>query len=269
MKLALSSRWFAPGTSLETAARRTREFGLEHLVLHVPGAVAPGSREAARSVGVSVCAVVNDGNLDAAVALASTQRSPFVVVEGGTFEDERVDRALRQEESALCNAVLRGDAPDATALLQRRAATVEEVAVRAARALHAALRGTPLALRNAGTAADLLLEPTTLEWLLSDLPRLGFFFDPARALRAHRLGLGPQPAAWADRFGSRTGGVFVHGLGSDLAGHSHPEDGAPEWRLLAEELPRGIPWILDLAPSLAPGDVEDAIRYVESAVGGG
>lgn len=106
-----------------------------------------------------------------------------------------------------------------------------------------------------------------MEWLLDDLPALGLFFDPARAQRAWRLGLGPEPAAWADRLASRTVGVFVHGLGSDLAGHGHPEDGAADWGTLGRSLPHRVPWILDVTHALSAADVEDAIRYLRAMVG--
>ena len=278
LNLGLSSGAFDEGTTLEVAARRTRDLGLDALALVVPGPVPGTPREAVRAVGVTVPGVVlaetgaTDDAFDrhraAAVSAAARLRAPRVVVEGGGL-GLQASRALRREESALLAALRGGGTPDAADALALREAAREEAAHRAARALHRSLAdGVPLALRNGGRAGDLLLQPDEVEWLLDDLPALGLWFDPARALRAWRLGLGPEPAAWADRLASRTTGVFVQGLGSDLAGHGHPEDGAPDWGTLGRSLPHAVPWILDLTHALSAADVEDAIRYLRSMVGG-
>jgi len=266
LNLALASGWFAEGTTLARAARRTRDLGLETLALAVPGPVAPGRREDVRALGVAVCGVLlggagaADDDFDrarpAAVQAASALRAPCLVVEGGGF-DRRTARDLAKREAS--------DAPAALALHRE---VREEAASRAARALwRAQAEGVPLALRNGGAAADLVLDPEVAEWLLDDLPALGLFLDPARALRARRLGLGPEPEVWADRFAARTRGVFVHGLGSDLAGGSHPEDVAPDWGTLSDALPRGAPWVIDVTHALSAADVEDVVRYLRSETG--
>jgi len=277
LNLALSSSFFEEGSTLELAARRTRDLGLDALALVVPGPVPDRPREAVRAVGVTVCGVVlgetgaTDGAFDrrrgAAVGAAARLRAPCVVVEGGDLGLE-ASRSLRREESALLAALRSGEVPDGADALAQRAAACEAVADRAVRALHRAQAdGVPLAIRNSGRVGDLLLGPDVVEWLLDDLPALGLFFDPAHALRAWRLGLGPEPAAWADRLASRTTGVFVHGLGSDLAGHGHPEDGAADWGTLGRSLPHRVPWVLDVTHTLSAADVEDAIRYLRAMVG--
>ena len=277
LNVGLSSGFFEEGTSLEVAARRTRDLGLDQLAVAVPGPVPGAPREAVRAVGVSVCAVVlgetgaTDDAFDRrrapAVAAAAQLRAGSVVVEGGDLGPQ-ASRALRHAEATLLAARRKGETLDVTDALALRRAERERAAERAARALHRALGdGPPLAIRNGGRASDLLLHPDEVEWLLGDLPVLGLWFDPARALRAWRLGLGPEPAAWADRLASRTTGVFVQGLGSDLAGHGHPEDGAADWGTLGRSLPHRVPWVLDVSHTLSAADVDDAIRYLRSAVG--
>ena len=277
LNLGLSTAFFEADTPLETAARRTRDLGLETLALVVPGPVPGRPRDAVRSVGVTVGGVVlgEAGATDdaferhraAAVAAAARLRAPSVVVEGGDL-GLKASRTLKRAESALLAAFRGGEAPDVAEAQALRDAEREGGADRAARALHrASADGAELAIRNGGRAADLLLQPDVVEWLLSDLPTLGLWFDPARAHRAWCLGLGPEPAAWADRFAGRTTGVFVHGLGSDLGGHGHPEDGAPDWGTLGRSLPHRVPWILDVTHTLSAADVEDAIRYLRAMVG--
>lgn len=285
MRIGLASRWFAEGTSLAEAARRTRDLGLDLLSMAHPGTVEGkgAMREDAKGVGVEVGAVFanggggasaeNDAGFAAVVtqasALAASLRAPFVVVEGGGF-GATADRALRKADRRLVSAGRLGEDPDAAAEVGRLHGEMrEQAAERAVRALHQVARGgASLAVRHGGSAAC-LLGFEELEWVLDDLPALSLFFDPARALRRHRLGLGPEPAAWAERFARRTAGVIVQGLASDLAGGSHPEDGAAPWRELAEALPRGVPWFLDLAPTLAAADVEDAVRYLQTEIGRG
>lgn len=277
LNLALSSGFFEEGTSLEIAARRTRDLGLDALAIAVPGPVPGAPRAAVRSVGVSVCAVLlgetgaTDDAFDRrraqAVTVAATLRASQLVVEGGDLGPGSA-RALKLAESALLGSLRGGGAPDAADAIALRGAEREGAAARAARALHLAFAdGVPLAIRNGGRPGDLLLQPDEVEWLLDDLPGLGLCFDPARALRAWRLGLGPEPAAWADRLASRTVGVCVQGLGTDLAGHGHPEDGGPDWGTLGRSLPHRVPWILDVTHALSAADVDDAIRYVRSMVG--
>ena len=160
--------------------------------------------------------------------------------------------------------MIRGKAPDASGVPALRTGAREAAAERAVRALYGPLsRGVPLAVRNGDGVHDLLgLEETG--WLLDEFPRLGFWFDPTRAFRAFRAGSGPATAVWTERLARRVGGVFAHGLGSSLEGGSHPEDVAPPWGTLAEVLPRGVPWVLDVSPSLAAGDVAEAVRYLGS-----
>ena len=277
LNLGLSSGFFPEGTPLEVAARRTRDLGLDTLSLPVPGPVPGGPREAIRSVGASVCAVVlgETGATEetfarrraAAVEAAACLRAGHVVVEGGSL-GRQATRALRREERDLLTALRGRETPDAGSALALRDEYREKAAETAARALHSALAdGVPYALRNGARPEDLLLRPEEVEWLLDDLPTLSLYFDPARAERAWRLGLGPAPAEWADRLASRMAGVFVHGLGSDLAGHGHPEDGAADWGTLGASLPRRVPWVLDLTHTLSAADVEDAIRYLRAMVG--
>ncbi len=277
MRLALSTGWFPARVTLEGAARGARDLGLDRLALVVPGLDAPDGRAVLRAVGVVASHVLlGDGGgasnedlsrfsaaLARATAVASRLRAGVLVVEGGGLgsradaDPDRVAGDLgRQDEGEA--------APTAAA---RRRAHREAAAERAVRALHAGLAtGAPLAVRPGSTASDLLHVEET-EWLLDALPRLGLAFDPTRALGLERLGLGPPPEAWADRFASRAGTCFAHGLGAGLAGRGHPDDDGPDWSSLGEMVPRAATWVLDLAPTLSTADVTDAIRAVRAHVG--
>jgi hypothetical protein len=282
VRIGLTSRWFATDTQLAEAARRTRDLGLDLLALESPGSVAGWGRDDVKAVGVDVGAVLaaegggasaeNEAPFQAGIAraasVAASLRAAFVVAEGGGLGRgagprlRRADRRLATDARSDAKA----DADTMEEVIRRRGEAREKAAERAVRALHAArTTGAPLAVRNGGSAAC-LLGFEELEWVLDDLPRLVLFFDPARALRLHALGLGPAPAAWGERYAKRIAGVLVQGLASDLVGGSHPEDGGAAWQELAEGLPRAAPWFLDLAPTLAAADVEDAVRYLRAEI---
>lgn len=133
-----------------------------------------------------------------------------------------------------------------------------------ARALHPLLReGVPLWLRDAADSGG-LLAGESLQWILSDLPGLGLWVDPAR--RASAAGPGARGLAAGagdalDAVAGRCGGVFVHAWRDGVDG-AHPEEGGVDWAQLAQRLPRRVPWILDLGPGLSQQDVGDALRYL-------
>jgi hypothetical protein len=136
------------------------------------------------------------------------------------------------------------------------------------RSLHGPLRaGVPLALRNGADAQD-LLGFEEIEWLLSEVPTLGFWFDPFAADQRHRMQAGPATQTWVDAYAGRVAGVFVHGgAGEGNRGGSHPTEGGPDWGTLVAALPRGVPWILDLDARLGVGDAADAVRWLRSSRG--
>jgi hypothetical protein len=206
-----------------------------------------------KASGIQVCGVAPQGTagaadetpsrfeaeLGAAATCASHLKAGAVVVEGG--EVGGVSEADRE-------------------------AVREPAAERAVRALHAGLRGgVPLAIRPGGRPRDLLgFEETG--WLLSELPALGLWLDPARAVRAHRRGCGSALEAWVDAYAGRCGGLFVQGLDADLRGGVHPAEGGIDWAPLAEVLPRGVPWVLDLARETTDDVLADAVSMMRAVL---
>jgi hypothetical protein len=173
--------------------------------------------------------------LEKAASRASRLRAPWLLVEGGRI----VEASAASEPSEL------------------RLGFRERWAERAVRALHAGLAtGAPLAIRPAG-GADGLLGFEETGWLLDDLPRLGLWQDPHRALSLGAHGLGPPPGAWAERWAGRTAGLLVGGTGA-----AHPEAAGLDWSTLRDTLPRRIPWVLDLGSDLPEAAVADAAAFV-------
>jgi hypothetical protein len=280
MSLALTSAWFRAGAGVEAIVAGLREVGLPHLHLERPDPAARGWREALTRAGVTVVSVGADpdaGAADAgtrfatalavAIETASALKAKAVVVEGGRFPGPAGAR-LADLDRALAR-VARGSGDDAAKAreesLRLRGVGRERLVEGAARALHAALKdGVPLTVRNGdGLAALLGFEETG--WLLSALPRLQLFFDPARAERAARLATGPALVRWTDAHAARVAGVAAHGLGSDLAGRAHPEDAGPDWGSLGDTLPRGRTWVLDVSGTLSAADVRDAVRFLRAS----
>lgn len=248
MRLALASSFFGEPTSFTLATEQVRAWGLDGLVLDVPGPVPAGSRDDAH--GVTFPAIFDRGRVR--LGQGAGERWPEAVettfLVGGRLRAERV--------------VAEG-ASDVPEDRSRREEAVED----AARSLHAPLRrGVPLAVRHGAKAEDLLLAEE-VEWLLDAQPRLGLVLDPARALALHRAEAGPAPAVWAERFGGRTVLVACHGLGATQTGGRHPAEDGLDWRLVQEMVPGRTPWVLDLAFDLEDGDLVDAIRYLADALG--
>jgi hypothetical protein len=221
-----------PGEEAATILRRALALDqrLWHLATTLPGANAV--RRRLHEQGVSVVSVgCTRDKLDEAASFGSALRVRVVVVEGDTLLDGE---------------------------------DVEGAADRMVRTLHPYLAdGVPLAIRNTGEPAG-LLGMTGCEWMLDELPRLVLWLDPARALRRHRADLGPPPSSWTDAFAHRTGGVFVHGLGSEGLGGAHPDDDGPDWRALRGVLPGAAPWVLELDSVRSEDEVADALRYVRT-----
>ena len=239
MPLAFATRGLGADVTPERILARAQAFDVRSVLLSTPLPRAAEAHARLRAGGVAVCAVAAaqpaDGaeftqGLERGARCAAALKAGAVVVEGG-------------------GAAAHG-----------REAAVD----RLARALHAPLaQGIPLVVRNAG-AADALLGFEEVEWLLSELPRLGFWFDPMRAEQRQGADAGPAVGAWLDAYDGRVGGVFVHGPGSEGSGGGHPTDDGPDWDRLAAALPWRVPWVLDLGPGLAEGDAADAVRWLRS-----
>lgn len=237
MRLAFSTRGLVDPSDPARILARAERLDARDVHLAQPVAHPRALRAALRSGGVDVCSVAVplpahepafSSALAQAVTTAGRLRAGAVVVEGGARGEDR-----------------------------------EQSADRLVRSLHGPLRGgAPLVLRNRRRADD-LLGIEELEWVRSELPELGFWFDPLSAWLEGEAD-GDGLVAWLDRFSGAVGGVFVHGAGSDRTGGSHPTDGGPPWGTLVTALPARVPWVLDLGPALGDGDAEDAARYLRS-----
>lgn len=226
MTIALAAR---PGEDAERLLARGE--ALDQRLWHLPGPLA-GAREARARLhagGLSITSVQTDvAGLETALACGSALRARAIVVDGGT---------------------LRGAAP-------------EDAADRLVRALHGPLvAGAPLAIRN-GADEHAVLGFVATEWLLSELPRLALWFDPAAAEARRRGGVGTDLPGWMDAYGTRMGGLFVHGLGSDGRGGAHPTDHGVDWPALWPALPPAAPRVLALDAAHDDATVRDALRYL-------
>ena len=220
-----------PGEGVERLLARGE--ALDQRLWHLPAPI-DGAREARGHLhagGLSVTSVQTDlAGLDHALACGSALRVRAVVVDGGMLD---------------------GEDPEAAA-------------DRIVRALHGPLvAGAPLAIRN-GAGADAALGFVSTEWVLSELPRLALWFDPAGALARLRAGVGTELTGWMDAYGLRMGGLFVHGLGSDGTGGAHPSDDGPDWGALLSGLPRSAPRVLAMDPSFDDDAIRDALRLIRS-----
>ncbi len=221
MTVALSTRW--SGASAEKIIAVARDLDVRAFAFDAPPTRPQALRRELKSSGIDAAAVTVDGvtasdentsrfaeRLETAIAAASALRAGAVVVEGGGG-DER------------------------------------EVAVeRIVRVLHGGvMAGVPLAVLNGG-----VLGFEELEWVLDDLPRLSFWFDPAR------VGEGGDLAAWTERYAARCAGCVARGR--------HPEDLGLPWSTLAASLPRRLVWMFDPNEDLSRSDVADGLRYLRS-----
>lgn len=181
-------------------------------------------------------------------------------------------QAPAQDPEALASAVTACSALDAPLIVDAGALpdpAAHEAAVAAlARRLHAPLGEGAVVCVRPGDAGPAVLDETGLEWLLEDLPGLGLWLDPVAVLRREAAGEGLGMDALLNRWVSRCRGTFVAGRGSDGRGGRHPEDSGADWSTLSALLPRGIPWVLDLAPEAAGEELEDAVRFLRTIVAG-
>lgn len=173
----------------------------------------------------------DEGRLDAAADAAARARASWVAVRGGRRPAEGEDGAAAVD--------------------------------RLARRLYGPLRrGVPLAVLTGG--ADDLLGPDELGWLLDDLPGLGVVFDVAAAVeRARERGGADAPDALAGVL-TRVAWLRVAGRSSGGREGAHPEEGGLPWGTFSERAPRGLPWVLDLAPGTPSDEVDDAWRWLGS-----
>lgn len=228
MTIVVSAR---PGEDAERLLARGES--LDQRLWHLPGPVAAASEVRSRlhAGGLSITSVQTDvAGLESALAAGSALRVRAVVVDAGPLGDEHPEAA----------------------------------ADRIVRLLHGPLTaGAPLAIRN-GMSDDAALGFVATEWVLSELPRLALWFDPAAAFARWRAGVGAELTGWMDAYGLRMGGMFVHGLGSDGTGGAHPADDAPDWADLFGGLPDAAPRVLAMDSSLDDDAVRDALRLVRS-----
>jgi hypothetical protein len=248
--LAVTTRAFGAGTA-EGLVAALREVRIPDVVLLDPPASASAWRPVLAAGGARVAALALEAGLPGADDAARL---------GSVLEPKvALASALRARHLVVAS-------PRAAVLEKEREARRERFVEQLARALHGPLvAGAPLAVVNGGSPTD-LLHLTETGWLLDALPRLGLWLDPARALRLDALTPGAGPLAWADLLAGRVTGVLVHGLGSDGAGHAHPEDRGPPWGRLGETLPQRVPWALDLSQRHDASDVRDAARFLEAAL---
>lgn len=237
MTLAFSTRGWGTDAKPAQIIAHARALDVCDVHLSAPSKHAARVRRDLQAGGVRVISVAARGRADAAGfpdalaqagACAAQLRARAVIVEGGAAGDER-----------------------------------EAAADRLVRMLHGpAAAGVPLALRNGSGAQD-LLGFEELDWVLSELPALGFWFDPLAAHLRHGLGAGPATQDWIDAYAGRVTGVFVHGG----EGGSHPTEGGPAWGSLVQTLPRDVPWVLDLEADLDVRDAVDAVRWLRALRG--
>ncbi|MDJ0973104.1 MAG: hypothetical protein QNJ98_01415 [Planctomycetota bacterium] len=233
MTPSLSTRVFGAVPGAERLVDRLRTLDVRAAFVHAPP-MRPGAMgEALRAVGVRVDGVFV-GTPDAvpvgdATRIAARLRAGALVLDGGT----------------------------------RRPGTPHEAEVEGlARHAHALLQGgAPVAVLP-GDAGEAVLDDEALGWLLDDLPRLGLWLDPVRVVRRAEGDAGAGLVPLLDRLAPRCRGTFVAGLGSDGRGGRHPEDAGADWSTLIELLPRGVPWVLDLAPDADGDELEDALGFL-------
>ena len=230
MTIVLAAR---PGEGVERLLARGE--ALDQRLWHLPAAIERPREARARlhAGGLSITSLQTDlAGLETAVACGSALRVRAIVVDGG---------------------LLQGADPEAAA-------------DRLVRALHGPLvGGAPLAIRN-GPGEDAVLGFVATEWLLSELPRLSLWFDPAAAEARRRAGVGAEIPGWVDAYGTRMGGLFVHGLGSDGRGGAHPTDDGAEWPALWHALPPAAPRVLTMDAAHGDDAVRDALRYLRGLV---
>jgi hypothetical protein len=211
--IALSTRWIRGGTTPAAAVEALRRLGVTDLF----AATADPRWRELRDRGSGFCGVAGSvEGLEDAMRLARSLRAGAIVVEGGAATGGR-----------------------------------ERAAERLARALHGPLSlGAPIAVTN-GAREDDLVGLEEFGWLLEALPRLGLWFDPARAVsRGDAL-----PEAWADRFAGRTTGVVVlHGAAR-----------SPDLGILTRLLPRRAPWVLDAGPEVPEADLLLALGSLKAS----
>lgn len=231
MKVALAAR---PEATPEQMVARGE--ALDQRLWHLPAPLnrPRAARKQFQAHGMAITSVLSDAaGLDAAFHHASDLGARAIVLEGGALEG----------------------------------ADPEEAADRLVRVLHGPLAaGAPIGLRN-GASPDDLLGMTEIEWLLSELPRLTLWFDPARALACHRAEAGPSVRRWIDAYAARCAGLFVHGLGSQGLGGAHPTDDGPAWDALRGAVPRAAPWVLSMDPTRGDDEIVDALSWLRALAG--
>lgn len=132
---------------------------------------------------------------------------------------------------------------------------------RLARRLHGPLRrGVPLAVLTGGSAE--LLGPAELGWLLDDLPGLAVVFDVAAAVESAAARGGPAAPDVLASVLPRVAWLRVAGRSSSGREGAHPEEGGLPWGTFSDRVPRGLPWVLDLAAGTPRDEVDDAWRWL-------
>lgn len=196
------------GESADAVVEGARALDVRTVFLRSPIVRPRALRYALRANGVGVCGVGCEGlsALEPAAQAAASLRAGAVVVDAGP---------AAEEPEAAVDGLARG--------------------------LHGPVRGgVPVAVRNGP-----LLGREALGWLFEALPRVGFWFDPARVEGA----LEP----WANAYARRATGVLL-GRHPDAFG-----------RDLAEAWPLRVPWVLDVADAHEREDGIKALRAMLAA----
>ncbi|MCB9828981.1 MAG: hypothetical protein H6806_04325 [Planctomycetes bacterium] len=239
-----------------------------------------------RAMGLSTAPLGERPASEAVLAWLDAWRPDVVVVGHGADRPTRLGEGLRARGSRLLGWAVPGtsEAPDEgrleAAADEASRARASWVAVRGgrrpregedsapavdrlARRLYGPLRrGVPLAVLTGG-AGD-LLGADELGWLLDDLPALGVVFDVAAAVERARDVGGPEaPDALASVL-TRVAWLRVAGRTSSGREGAHPEEGGLPWGTFSDRAPRGLPWVLDLAPGTPSDEVDDAWRWLGS-----
>ena len=274
MTLALASGWLDDrGESrgarpLLPAAEAAHAMGFSAVYASAPPSDGARARPVLARLGVSV----GGGGARPPGGGRAGARPPAPPPPGGPLAlASAIDRAAEGASSVKARAVAveAGSLPPGATDAEREAAAEALV-----RALHAALLrwpGLALGMRN-GAAPSPCLAFRETEWVLDALrgKPFGLWFDPTRALLCERAERGPTPAAWAERYGSRTVGIFLHGLGRGPgggSGHARPEDDGPDWGTLRGQVPSRATRVLDVGPRVPRDEVVDARRHFEEVLG--
>lgn len=221
------------GHRVRLAVLRLRESREDAMVFRKPGYAklgAPDAALAARSIDVVIATAMQLSDL----------KARFLVLDGGYVAVHGLP-----EKQALLDEVLDCDEDDDTCkVVSSRHAQVDEAGAEQqlenlCRGLHRIgkeLPGLPVCLVTPDSPFG-LLQPSRMEYVLSDLPEVGYWHSTSSAALLRKLG-GPKEGEWIERFGKRLKGVYLCDM---LGGHGEQPPGLGEIKFseLAPELAQG------------------------------